>query len=72
MEIGSAIQPKSDIEELDTAETAAQLGLSQSIVRVRLHRARQALRTLIQRTADNNLTVVQPASQTGTSVGSAA
>jgi len=61
-----------DIEELDTAETAAQLGLSQSIVRVRLHRARQALLTLIQRTADNNLTVVQPASQTGTSVGSAA
>ena len=43
-----------DIEELDTLETADQLGVSQSIVRVRLHRARQALRTLIQRDAGNS------------------
>ena len=61
-----------DIEELDTAETAARLGLSQSIVRVRLHRARQALRTLIQRAADNNLTVEQPPAQIGIRIGTAA
>jgi len=42
-----------DIEELDTAETAKQLGLSLNIVKVRLHRARQALRTLIEREAGN-------------------
>jgi RNA polymerase sigma-70 factor, ECF subfamily len=33
-----------DIEELDTAETATVLGLSESAVKTRLHRARQALR----------------------------
>jgi RNA polymerase sigma-70 factor (ECF subfamily) len=36
-----------DIEELDTAETARQLGLSEAVVKTRLHRARQALRTLL-------------------------
>src|SRR5271166_2439101 len=46
-----------DIEELDTTETAKQLGLSLNIVKVRLHRARQALRTLIEREAGNNETV---------------
>ena len=48
-----------DIEELDTAETATQLGLSLNIVKVRLHRARQALRTLIEREAGNNETVAE-------------
>ena len=38
-----------DIEELDTAETAAALGTSTAAVKVRLHRARQALRTLLDR-----------------------
>lgn len=38
-----------DIEELDTAETAAALGTSTTVVKVRLHRARQALRTLLDR-----------------------
>jgi RNA polymerase sigma-70 factor (ECF subfamily) len=38
-----------DIEELDTAETARLLGLSENVVKVRLHRARQALRTLLDR-----------------------
>jgi RNA polymerase sigma-70 factor, ECF subfamily len=33
-----------DIEELSTAETAEVLGISQSLVKVRLHRARLALR----------------------------
>jgi RNA polymerase sigma-70 factor (ECF subfamily) len=38
-----------DIEERDTAETAALLGTSSNVVKVRLHRARQALRTLLDR-----------------------
>jgi RNA polymerase sigma-70 factor (ECF subfamily) len=36
-----------DIEELDTEETAAQLGVNAGTVKTRLHRARQALRTLL-------------------------
>ena len=36
-----------DIEERDTAETAAILGTTTTVVKVRLHRARQALRTLL-------------------------
>lgn len=38
-----------DIEELDTLETAERLDLTESAVKVRLHRARQALRTLLDR-----------------------
>ena len=37
-----------DIEGLNTAETAALLGVSESVVKTRLHRARQALRTLLE------------------------
>jgi len=36
-----------DIEELDTEETAARLGMTPNAVKIRLHRARQALRTLV-------------------------
>lgn len=36
-----------DIEDVDTAETARRLGLSQGAVKTRLHRARQALATLL-------------------------
>jgi RNA polymerase sigma-70 factor (ECF subfamily) len=36
-----------DIEELDTDETAAALGMSAPAVKTRLHRGRQALRTLL-------------------------
>lgn len=36
-----------DIEELSTAETAAVLGIAEAAVKTRLHRARQALRTLL-------------------------
>jgi len=36
-----------DIEELDTQETAELLGIESNAVKVRLHRARQALRTLL-------------------------
>ena len=38
-----------DIEELTTAEAAATLGLSENAVKIRLHRARQALRSQIVR-----------------------
>jgi RNA polymerase sigma-70 factor, ECF subfamily len=34
-----------DIQELDTAETAAELGISPNAVKIRLHRARLALRS---------------------------
>ncbi|HET7291743.1 MAG TPA: sigma-70 family RNA polymerase sigma factor [Vicinamibacteria bacterium] len=36
-----------DVEELDTEETARALGVSCNVVKVRLHRARQALRGLL-------------------------
>jgi RNA polymerase sigma-70 factor, ECF subfamily len=36
-----------DIEELDAADTAAMLGITTNAVKVRLHRARQALLTLL-------------------------
>lgn len=39
-----------DIEELSTQETAERLGISDAAVKVRLHRARQALRTLLDLT----------------------
>jgi RNA polymerase sigma-70 factor (ECF subfamily) len=37
-----------DIEDLDTQETAAHLGVTQDTVKMRLHRARLALRTLLE------------------------
>jgi len=36
-----------DLEELGTAETAAVLGITENAVKIRLHRARQALRSLL-------------------------
>lgn len=38
-----------DLEERDTTETARMLGTTTTVVKVRLHRARQALRTLLDR-----------------------
>ena len=38
-----------DIEEKTTEETAAILGITANAVKIRLHRARQALRTLLDR-----------------------
>jgi RNA polymerase sigma-70 factor (ECF subfamily) len=37
-----------DIEEQDTASTAAALGITPNAVKIRLHRARQALRTQLE------------------------
>src|SRR5262249_32280036 len=36
-----------DIEELGTEETAARLGTNRAVVKTRLHRARQALRSML-------------------------
>jgi RNA polymerase sigma-70 factor, ECF subfamily len=41
-----------DIEELSTQEVAASLGMTTTAVKVRLHRARQALSTLLRRELD--------------------
>jgi len=38
-----------DIDELDTTETASLLGLTEANVKVRLHRARQALKAVLER-----------------------
>lgn len=38
-----------DIEEMSTEETAAALGITSAAVKVRLHRARQALRALLDK-----------------------
>ena len=38
-----------DVEGLDTAETAAALGIGPDAAKMRLHRARQALRTLLEK-----------------------
>lgn len=38
-----------DVEELDTAEAAIVLGISANAVKIRLHRAHQALCTLLQK-----------------------
>jgi RNA polymerase sigma-70 factor, ECF subfamily len=38
-----------DIEDLDTEEVAEQLAITPNAVKIRLHRARQALRTLLDR-----------------------
>lgn len=38
-----------DIEELETEEVARHLGVSSNAVKIRVHRARQALRTLLDR-----------------------
>lgn len=40
-----------DIEELETAEVAELLGITANAVKIRLHRARQALRTMLDRTS---------------------
>jgi RNA polymerase sigma-70 factor, ECF subfamily len=43
-----------DIEEFDTEQTAAVLGLNPGAVKTRLHRARQALRTLLNPFMEND------------------
>jgi RNA polymerase sigma-70 factor (ECF subfamily) len=42
-----------DVQELDTAETASTLGLSEAAVRVRLHRARTALQARLTRALES-------------------
>jgi RNA polymerase sigma-70 factor, ECF subfamily len=38
-----------DIEELDTAEVAEMLAISPNATKIRVHRARQALKSLVER-----------------------
>jgi RNA polymerase sigma-70 factor (ECF subfamily) len=42
-----------DIEELSTEEAAEALGITANAVKIRLHRARQALATLVRRRVGN-------------------
>ncbi len=42
-----------DIEDLSTEEAAASLGITANAVKIRLHRARQALATLVRRRVGN-------------------
>lgn len=44
-----------DIEELSTGEVSEVLGITANAVKIRLHRARQALRTLLERTFEDRL-----------------
>jgi RNA polymerase sigma-70 factor, ECF subfamily len=43
-----------DIEEMSTAETAEVLGITSNVVKIRLHRARQALRKLLDEPMRND------------------
>lgn len=49
-----------DIEELDTAEAASVLGLNEGVVKTRLHRARQALRTLLVPYVEGRQSLAEP------------
>ena len=48
-----------DIEDLDTEQTARMLNVTTNAVKVRLHRARQALKTLVERknTSDQGIRI---------------
>jgi RNA polymerase sigma-70 factor, ECF subfamily len=52
-----------DIEQLSTEEVAMLLGISTNAVKIRLHRARQALKTLIERDSGTRLNHLQSASK---------
>ena len=49
-----------DVEDLDTAEVAALLGVSAGVVKIRLHRARQALRSLLEQELTSRDPVPEP------------
>jgi sigma-70-like protein len=50
-----------DIEELPTQDVATMLNLTPTAVKVRLHRARQALSTLLRKEYASNAVTVTPA-----------
>jgi len=54
-----------DIEDVSTAEVAAMLGITSNAVKIRLHRARQALGTLLRREFAAEPAVVSDARATG-------
>jgi RNA polymerase sigma-70 factor, ECF subfamily len=49
-----------DVEEMDVAETAASLGVSESVVKTRLHRARAALRKELYARSHGRVTDLYP------------
>ncbi|HEY6305642.1 MAG TPA: RNA polymerase sigma factor [Candidatus Angelobacter sp.] len=49
-----------DVEEMDVAETAASLGVSESVVKTRLHRARAALRKELYARSQGRVTDLYP------------
>jgi RNA polymerase sigma-70 factor (ECF subfamily) len=59
-----------DIEELDTSEVASMLGISMNAVKIRLHRARQALRTLLEPTFGSHAQPAVAAHSHGAAVAS--
>jgi RNA polymerase sigma-70 factor (ECF subfamily) len=52
-----------DIEEMTTEDVAAELGLTSNAVKIRLHRARQALATILRRTMAGETPGLPPASK---------
>lgn len=52
-----------DLHDLSHSEIAAELGITTSAAKVRLHRARQRLRTVLQRTAELGADQTAPATQ---------
>ena len=57
-----------DIEELDTDEAATILQVSANAVKTRLHRARQALRTLLERALLGEDQAARPTARAGSEV----
>lgn len=52
-----------DLHDLSHSEIAAELGITTSAAKVRLHRARQRLRTILQRTSELGADQTEPAAQ---------
>ena len=52
-----------DLHDLSHSEIAAELGITTSAAKVRLHRARQKLRAVLQRTAEEGSGSTEPLSQ---------
>ncbi|WP_419927410.1 RNA polymerase sigma factor [Candidatus Poriferisocius sp.] len=52
-----------DLHDLSHSEIAAELGITTSAAKVRLHRARQRLRTVLQRTSELDADQTEPTAQ---------
>lgn len=54
-----------DIEDLDTDEVAAALGITANATKIRLHRARQALRSVVERALRADAASINPSAALG-------